>query len=90
MQGSVTRRSRWFCLQATTGVILLPPPCISAINFGRLSNVLLSVCAFRGASLLLIYPDLRLTARGCFIAGPQIPSLPKGQEPQPESEPANP
>lgn len=83
MQGSVTQITL-VLLQATTGVILLAAA-LQRYYFGRLSNVL-SVVLF-GASLLLIYPDLRLTASGLVIAG-IILVFQRSRNPNPKSQPA--
>ncbi|WP_370301092.1 TRAP transporter permease [Pseudooceanicola sp.] len=64
MQGSAMQVTL-VLLQATIGVILLAAA-LQRYYFGRLSSAL-SVVLF-GASLLLIYPDLRLTASGLVIA----------------------
>ena len=83
MQGSVTQITL-VLLQATIGVILLAAA-LQRYYFGRLSNVL-SVVLF-GASLLLIYPDLRLTASGFVIAG-VILAFQKARNPSPKSQAA--
>jgi len=72
------------------GSVCRPPPgsfcCqppLQRYTFGSVPTWLR--CAFGASARLAIYPDLRLTRpRGWVIAGPQISSLPKGQEPSPE------
>ena len=83
MQGSVTQITL-VLLQATIGVILLAAA-LQRYYFGRLSNVLSVVLC--GASLLLIYPDLRLTASGLVIAG-VILVFQKARNPSPKNQAA--